>query len=239
MRSRVAILAPIFVTLPWLATMACGGHDAPPPTAPSAVDVPVSSGSDSGRATDPSAAPGASSSPSTAPAPNPHEARDQALKEAASFTMVATYDGGDGTASSAPDTAHGNTSSGPALKSPSMRQGAVQVSGRLPPEVISRIVRQNFGRFRLCYENGLHSKPTLAGKIAVKFVIEPTGDVSTVQDGGSDLPDGNVVSCVVRAFGNLSFPAPESGKVTVVFPILFDSGNPSAVAPKPTTPTKH
>ena len=39
-------------------------------------------------------------------------------------------------------------------KPPSVRMGATSVSGRLPPEVIQRIVRQNFGRFRLCYENG-------------------------------------------------------------------------------------
>ena len=42
-------------------------------------------------------------------------------------------------------------------------QGATQVNGRLPPEVIQRIVRQNFGRFRLCYENGLRNNPNLAG----------------------------------------------------------------------------
>ena len=39
------------------------------------------------------------------------------------------------------------------------------VSGRLPPEVIQRIVRQNFGRFRLCYENGLRNNPNLQGRV--------------------------------------------------------------------------
>ena len=52
---------------------------------------------------------------------------------------------------------------------PSLREGAVQVNGRLPPEVIQRIVRQNFGRFRLCYEDGLKSNPELAGRVTVKF----------------------------------------------------------------------
>ncbi|HLM76117.1 MAG TPA: FHA domain-containing protein, partial [Polyangiaceae bacterium] len=36
---------------------------------------------------------------------------------------------------------------------PRIRPVGTSVSGRLPPEVIQRIVRQNFGRFRLCYEN--------------------------------------------------------------------------------------
>mgnify|MGYP006314362019 FL=1 len=59
------------------------------------------------------------------------------------------------------------------------------MNGRLPPEVIQRIVRQNFGRFRLCYENGLRNNPTLSGRVSVKFVIDRSGAVSTAQDGGS------------------------------------------------------
>jgi hypothetical protein len=101
------------------------------------------------------------------------------------------------------------------------RPGAASVNGRLPPEVIQRIVRQNNGRFRLCYENGLRKNPDLKGRVVVKFVIDRSGAVSTVQDGGSDLPDQGVVSCVVRSFGNLTFPQPEGGIVTVVYPIIF------------------
>jgi hypothetical protein len=120
---------------------------------------------------------------------------------------------------------HGRLGGAHATKSPSLRQGATQVNGRLPPEVIQRIVRQNFGRFRLCYENGLRTNPNLAGRVQIKFVIDRSGSVSTSQDGGSDLPDQSVVSCVVRGFGNLSFPQPEGGIVTVVYPIIFNPGD--------------
>jgi hypothetical protein len=120
---------------------------------------------------------------------------------------------------------HGRLGGAHQTKSPSLRQGATQVNGRLPPEVIQRIVRQNFGRFRLCYENGLRTNPNLQGRVAVKFVIDRSGAVSTAQDGGSDLPDQGVVSCVVRGFGNLSFPQPEGGIVTVVYPIIFNPGD--------------
>lgn len=98
------------------------------------------------------------------------------------------------------------------------------VTGRLPPEVIQRIVRQNFGRFRLCYENGSRSNPGLSGRVSVKFVIDRSGGVSMASDSGSDLPDKGVVQCVVRGFGNLSFPQPEGGLVTVVYPIMFEPG---------------
>jgi hypothetical protein len=97
------------------------------------------------------------------------------------------------------------------------------VNGRLPPEVIQRIVRQNVGRFRLCYETGLKNNPNLQGRVAVKFVIDRSGAVAMTADAGSDLPDQNVVQCIVRGFGNLSFPRPEGGMVTVVYPMTFNA----------------
>jgi hypothetical protein len=108
------------------------------------------------------------------------------------------------------------------VAAPKIRQGAITVNGRLPPEVIQRIVRQNFGRFRLCYEQGLRNAPTLAGQIVVKFTINASGAVASASNGGSTLPNPSVVSCVVRSFGNLSFPQPEAGvAVVVTYPITF------------------
>jgi hypothetical protein len=112
------------------------------------------------------------------------------------------------------------------VRSPGMMHvGATSVSGRLPPEVIQRVVRQNFGRFKACYENGLRNNPSLAGRVGVRFVIGHDGDVSNVSNGGSDLPDTGVVSCVTRAFYGLSFPHPENGIVTVTYPIVFSPAN--------------
>lgn len=120
---------------------------------------------------------------------------------------------------------HGRLGGAHTTTPPALRQGVVQVTGRLPPEVIQRIVRQNFGRFRLCYENGLRNNPSLSGRVAVKFIIDRSGAVSTSQDGGSDLPDQAVTACVVRSFANLSFPQPEGGVVTVVYPVIFAPGD--------------
>jgi hypothetical protein len=107
---------------------------------------------------------------------------------------------------------------------PQMRPGSTTVSGRLPAEVIQRAVRQNFGRFRMCYEQGLMRNPNLEGRVTARFVIGRDGGVSNVSNGGSDLPDSSVVSCVVSAFYGLSFPAPEGGIVTVSYPIAFSPG---------------
>jgi len=102
-----------------------------------------------------------------------------------------------------------------------LRQGPTVVNGRLPPEVIQRIVRQNFGRFRLCYEAALRKKPKLAGDVVLRFVIARDGNVSSANDHASTIADPYMVACVLRSFGSLSFPQPEGGIVTVTYTIKF------------------
>src|SRR5690606_34957672 len=116
---------------------------------------------------------------------------------------------------------HGRLPGNHSTRGVRMRTPNVEVSGRLPPQVIQRIVRQNHGRFRLCYERGLGANPSLSGRVNVRFVIGRNGAVNNVSNAGSTLPNGEVVSCVVRAFYGLSFPKPEGGLVTVSYPIAF------------------
>lgn len=106
-----------------------------------------------------------------------------------------------------------------------MRAGDTKVErGSLPADVIQRIVRQNYGRFRMCYEAGLVKNPNLQGRVNVRFVIDRSGAVSNAMNGGSDIPDSGVVSCVVSQYYGISFPAPKDGVVTVNYPIMFTPG---------------
>lgn len=102
-----------------------------------------------------------------------------------------------------------------------MRVGSTSTSGKIPPEIIQRVIRQNFGKFRMCYENGLRNNPNLNGRVSVKFVISRDGSVMQAMNSGSDLPDAQVTSCITNAFRTLSFPAPESGIVTVGYSIAL------------------
>lgn len=134
-------------------------------------------------------------------------------------TCMGTNCGGDGTGRSM-----GRLGGTHKTGSPSVRpNGITTVSGRLPSEVIQRIVRQNFGRFRNCYEMGLRANPNLEGRVTARFVIGSDGAVSNVSAGG-DLPDAQVKSCVASAFYGLSFPTPEGGIVTVSYPIMLTPG---------------
>jgi hypothetical protein len=105
---------------------------------------------------------------------------------------------------------------------PRVKVGAQTVSGRLPLEVIQRIVRQSFGEFRKCYEQGLARDGNLQGRVQVRFVIGRDGNVTSVSDGGSDIPDQAVRDCVFEGVKLLLFPQPEGGIVTVVYPIRFE-----------------
>jgi hypothetical protein len=102
--------------------------------------------------------------------------------------------------------------------------------GRVRPEVIQAVVRRRFGEFRGCYEAGLARDPKLEGRVVVRFVIGRDGRVSSAEDAGSDLPDAAVVDCVVGRFRAFTFPEPEGGIVTVVYPIHL-SPSPHGVLP--------
>lgn len=119
---------------------------------------------------------------------------------------------------------HAPVGGGHVAKAPVMRTPSFDSNGRLPAEVIQRTVRQNFGRFRLCYEAALRTNPGLTGRVTTKFVIGRDGAVAQASDGGSDLASQQAIGCVVRSFTNLSFPPPEGGIATVTYPIVFSPG---------------
>ena len=104
---------------------------------------------------------------------------------------------------------------------PVIRAGAVAVTGRLPPEVVIRIVRQSFRKIGLCYEPLLAKDPALSASVTARFTIDRSGSLKNAKTDG-DLPQKNALLCIQRAFSTLSFPQPESGIVQVVFPLTFN-----------------
>ncbi len=104
---------------------------------------------------------------------------------------------------------------------PSASVPPVNAEGRIAPEIIQQAVRANFGRFRKCYEDGLAKNSRLAGTVNVSYVIGLDGTTTQAVDKESTMPDKDVVDCVVRGFGNISYPKPEGGVVTVVYPVQF------------------
>jgi hypothetical protein len=120
--------------------------------------------------------------------------------------------------------AYGDASSFPSDPQPG---ATLRPVGGMSPLAIQLIVRNKFGAMRSCYERGLAAQHDLHGKVLTRFVIEKNGDVSTVEDGGSDLPDPKVTECVRAAFRTLRF-GPRRGnlhELEVVYPIIFNPGD--------------
>lgn len=132
-------------------------------------------------------------------------------------------------------------------------------TARLPPELIQATVRNNFPKFRGCFEAGLARNPRLAGRVVLHFVIGETGRVQSasaeralistrpecVPDPeaveffaelghkpaeSTSFPDGDVVQCMVEAVRRLTFPRPRD-KVTVVYPINLQPDEPAQGQP--------
>jgi hypothetical protein len=103
------------------------------------------------------------------------------------------------------------------VKSVRMTEVDTVILGKLPPEVVKRIVRANFPRLRACYEAGLKTDPALAGVVAVRFRIDTDGSVVGValDATASTLTDAAVRGCVLGVYRTLSFPEPEGGVVNV------------------------
>jgi hypothetical protein len=215
------------------ALAACGATKSEPAQTASEVTVPAAAPPASDEAVPPPPPPDAAPAASA----RSQSADDDTDAGAAQFGMIGLYGTGDGNMTGrnigeAFGTGGLGLSDGGAGlgtmrgRTPSLRQGATQVNGRLPPEVIQRIVRQNFGRFRLCYERALVKKPKLAGRIDVRYVIDRFGAATDVSVKASTLKDADLETCVTRAFEGISYPQPEAGTVTVVYPILFAPSSP-------------
>jgi len=117
----------------------------------------------------------------------------------------------------------GSTGIGKPAKGPSpkMKEGKVDVVGKLPPEVVRRIMRANFPRYRACYDKGFASDPTLAGNVTFKFKIESTGAIASTS-AKDTFKDPKIGACLLTVLRTLSFPEPESGTVDVTYPLDFE-----------------
>jgi hypothetical protein len=101
-----------------------------------------------------------------------------------------------------------------------MREGAVTATGGLSAEEVSEALKGKRDELTACHVTGLMNNPNLQGRVAVKLEIGKKGAVMSARNGGSDMPDSGVVSCVVKALLDAKFPA--KGAVSaVIYPMMF------------------
>jgi TonB family protein len=100
--------------------------------------------------------------------------------------------------------------------------GKSVLAGSCEREVIGAVIGKNARQVLACYEAELTRAPHLAGKLAVRFTIEPTGRVSDLEIAESTLGNPSVERCVVSRIQRWRFPEPKGGGLCVVnYPWVF------------------
>jgi hypothetical protein len=104
---------------------------------------------------------------------------------------------------------------------PDLRLGDPTTFGGLSAEVIRRIVRQHQNRLRHCYEAALRTSPDMTGRITVRFVIAPQGNVQSAEAAGNTTGDDGFGACIVSMIERMSFP--QADRVTsCTYPFVFE-----------------
>lgn len=100
------------------------------------------------------------------------------------------------------------------------------VHGGLSREQIEAVIKRNEGQVRYCYEKGLQVSPNLSGTVAVHFVINGRGRVSSANVKSSSLRSSKVKNCIVAKLKRWQFPRPVGGlNVKVNYPFKFMRAN--------------
>jgi len=96
------------------------------------------------------------------------------------------------------------------------------VMGSLDKELIRKVIHANRGQIRFCYESQLNRFPKLEGKVAIKFVISPSGSVASSSVAQSTIGNPELETCVAGRVRTWMFPKPKGGGVVIVtYPFIF------------------
>jgi biopolymer transport protein ExbD len=93
--------------------------------------------------------------------------------------------------------------------------------------LIDLVIKRHMNQLKYCYQRELADKPTLGGKITVKFVIVQDGSVSKATTKSSTMGNSDVESCLNQHIQRLKFPKPKGGGTVIVsYPFSFEPDGP-------------
>lgn len=101
----------------------------------------------------------------------------------------------------------------PSSQGPTMTFGTVNVTGDLDKAIVRRYLRRQFAPFQYCYEKTLLAEPSLSGVLAMQFVIDTNGKVTSTSASGVHA---DVATCIRARIETIQFPKPKSGGVVQV-----------------------
>lgn len=89
---------------------------------------------------------------------------------------------------------------------------------------VQRVMMGRSGAYRACYEMELQRHPELAGRVELRFTIEPDGSVSGITVTHDDLGSQTVTNCLIKQVSGLIFPKPDGGVCVIRWPFKFQPG---------------
>jgi hypothetical protein len=96
--------------------------------------------------------------------------------------------------------------------------------GRADLDAITREIRARRKAIAACYERALKTKPTLAGKLVIRFSIAAAGTISSVDVDDDTLGAPEVGACVRALVLHWRFAPPAEAPVELSFPFVFQAG---------------
>lgn len=96
--------------------------------------------------------------------------------------------------------------------------GTALVMGSIDKELIRKVIQEHAAQIRFCYEEQLAVNPKLAGKVAIKWVIDADGNASnaTVDMSSTTLASDKVHQCMMARIVSWQFPKPRGGGIAVI-----------------------
>jgi len=102
--------------------------------------------------------------------------------------------------------------------------GVAQVGGTsatVPISDADRVIAGLRARFRSCYQQGLNSDPSMAGKVLISAKVGPNGEVSSADVAQNTGLSPTVASCIAGVVKRATFSAPGGGGSTLQIPVTF------------------
>jgi outer membrane biosynthesis protein TonB len=106
-----------------------------------------------------------------------------------------------------------------------VREGPPSVEdGHVDAAAIAREIRGRRKAIAACYERALKQRPTLAGKLVVRFSLTAAGTVSAADVDDDTLGAPDVAACIRAVVLHWRFPPLAEGPAELSFPFVFQPG---------------
>jgi hypothetical protein len=103
-------------------------------------------------------------------------------------------------------------------------KGDAQIGGHsatVPVSDADRVIAGLRGRFRQCYQTGLNSDPTMAGKVVISAKVGPNGEVASSTVASNSGLSPTVANCIAGVVRRATFSAPGGSGSTLNIPVTF------------------